>query len=432
MSFENLGLETDLQKNVTSLGYTEATPIQQEAIPLILDRKDVLARAQTGTGKTAAFALPILQLLENSPTPDRRFPRALVIAPTRELTQQVAQAFQTYGRGIPLKVGAVYGGVGISAQIDLLKRGVDILCATPGRLLDLFNQEQVRLANVEILVLDEADRMLDMGFIDDIQTIIAALPTRRQSLLFSATYTKPVMHLAAKILYRPEHIKITPGNDAVATVNQIMYRMNGAAKRGVLRHLIVQGQWSRVLIFTRTRFSASRLCQYLNEVNIPAAALHGNRSQAARDTALAAFKRGDTRVLVATDVAARGIHIDDVSHVVNFELPQVPEDYVHRIGRTGRAGSGGHAISLVCPEEKTQLKQIERVMHMPIPRGELKGAKGETVSPDSFIDLPSPGGRGARHRPSQKQHTHASQSRYQGAKSRKTAKHSPPATRKKK
>ncbi|MBN2531076.1 MAG: DEAD/DEAH box helicase [Deltaproteobacteria bacterium] len=386
MSFENLGLTVDLQKNVNATGYVEATPVQVAAIPLILENKDVLVRAQTGTGKTAAFALPILQLLEHRDTADRRFPRALVLTPTRELTQQVAKSFTTYGSGIPLKCTAVFGGVGMSAQIDALNRGVDVLVATPGRLLDLMHNNHARLGNVEILVLDEADRMLDMGFIEAITEIVAAVPKKRQSLLFSATYAKAVMNLANQILYRPERVEISSRNEAATLVQQRVYRMNARAKRGVLRHLIQQDHWSKILIFTRTKFGANRLGEYLNQMGITTEVLHGNRSQSSRDKALAAFKSGDIAALVATDVAARGLDITDISHVVNFELPQAPEDYVHRIGRTGRAGNPGDAISLVAPEEKRQLKQIERIMGQYIPVGELKGAKGETISPEQFMD----------------------------------------------
>ena len=400
MSFDDFGLDAVILNNIAQSEYRVATPVQQQTIPLVLAQKDVLVRAQTGTGKTAAFALPLMQLLAHHHTNDRRHPRALVITPTRELAQQVLQSFQSYGKGMPLKYAAVYGGVGTSAQVDSLNRGVDILVATPGRLLDLHGQSRVRLDNVEVLVLDEADRMLDMGFIDDIRRIVESVPKKRQSLLFSATYARSVMGLAGSILYRPERVDVAPRNDTVESVRQVVYRMEASAKRGVLRHLIQQGGWTKVLVFTRTKFATNRLAEYLNKYGIGAAVLHGNKSQAARDKALDAFKQGDAAVLVATDVAARGLDISDISHVVNFELPQVPEDYIHRVGRTGRAGNSGDAISLVAPEEKAQLKQIERVMHRHIPLGELKGEKGETISPNTFCDDGSSGGeKGAgRHR----------------------------------
>ncbi|MBN2341103.1 MAG: DEAD/DEAH box helicase [Deltaproteobacteria bacterium] len=390
MSFQNLGLHAELLQTLQNKGYKEATPIQAQAIPPILEGNDVLGRAQTGTGKTAAFALPILQILENSRTHDRRHPRALIVTPTRELAIQVAEAFKEYGKGIPLKTAVVYGGVGMNPQIDKLSRGVDILIATPGRLLDLYNRENVYLKNVEILVLDEADRMLDMGFIDDIRKIVAAVPKKRQSLLFSATYAKPIMNLAQKLLYRPVRVEVTTRNETAQTVKQVVYKMNAKAKRGVLRHLIATGNWKKVLVFTRTKYGANRLADYLNKRNVPAIAIHGNKSQNARNTALDAFKKGDVVALVATDVAARGLDVNDISHVVNYELPQVAEDYVHRIGRTGRAGAEGDAVSLVSPDEKSQLKQIENLTRQRIPVWELKGPKGETISPEQFVDTGEP------------------------------------------
>lgn len=391
MSFENLGLSADLLKTISNKGYTKATPIQEQAIPCVLEGHDVLGRAQTGTGKTAAFALPILQLLSQRNDGDRRFPRSLIVTPTRELAQQVAESFTLYGQSISLKYAVLYGGVGMNPQINTLKRGIDVLIATPGRLLDLYNQGFVRLDKVEILVLDEADRMLDMGFIDDIRKIVAAVPKKRQSLLFSATYAKPIMNLAQKLLYKPVHVEVTTQNETARTITQVIYKMNSKAKRGVLKHLIEQGGWNKVLVFTRTKYGANRLSDYLNKRGITAAAIHGNKSQNARNAALDAFKKSDIIALVATDVAARGLDVNDISHVVNYELPQVAEDYVHRIGRTGRAGNKGDAISLIAPDEKTQLKQIERLTKQHLEVAELKGDNGETISPDTFMPTSNEG-----------------------------------------
>lgn len=414
MSFTQLGLAANLLETIEKKGYSQATPIQEQAIPIILEGNDILGKAQTGTGKTAAFALPIIQLLAERSSEDRRFPRSLIITPTRELAQQVAQSFETYGSNSSLKYAVLYGGVGLNPQIDKLKRGVDILVATPGRLLDLYRQNHVVLSNVEILVLDEADRMLDMGFIDDIRQIVQAVPRKRQSLLFSATYGRAILNLAQKFLYKPVHVEIASKTEAAQTVSQIIYKTNSKAKRGVVHHLICQGKWHRVLIFTRTKYGANRLADYLGKHQVPAAAIHGNKSQNARNNALNAFKTGQIVALVATDVAARGLDINDISHVVNFELPQVAEDYVHRIGRTGRAGSTGAAISLISPEEKSQLKQIERFTRQRIPTGELKGEKGETISPDTFIVESAMGPRRTSNKPFTSRPKRSSSQRSQG------------------
>ncbi len=372
MNFNELGLQAELLRAVSAEGYTTPTPVQARTIPVVLKGRDVLAGAQTGTGKTAAFTLPMLQLLDESG--DRgRFPRALVLTPTRELAAQVAESIRTYGRHMPLRSTVVFGGVGINPQIDTLRRGVDVLVATPGRLLDHASQRTVNLSKVEILVLDEADRMLDMGFVHDIKRILKLLPAKRQNLLFSATYSDEIRALADGFLHEPEMIEVARRNTAAETVTQVVHPVAHARKRELLSHLIREGDWKRVLIFTRTKHGANRLAGQLLKDGVSATAIHGNKSQAARTKALADFKRGALRTLVATDIAARGLDIDRLPHVVNFELPNVAEDYVHRIGRTGRAGAEGVAISLVCREEQYLLKNIRRVLRHDIPVKRIEG-----------------------------------------------------------
>jgi len=354
MSFETLGLSAGLLRAIGEQGYTEPTPIQRKAIPIILGGKDVMAGAQTGTGKTAGFTLPLLQLLSKNPIKTGRRPvRALVLTPTRELAAQVGESVNTYGRHLPLKSAVVFGGVKINPQIDKLRRGVDILVATPGRLLDHAGQKTVDLSQVEILVLDEADRMLDMGFIHDIRKVIALMPANhsRQNLLFSATFSGEIKTLARRLLNNPEHIEVARRNATAEGIKQVVHPVDKLRKRELLSHLIGSQNWRQVLVFTRTKHGANRLAEQLGKDGLNAAAIHGNKSQGARTRALAGFKKGDVRILVATDIAARGLDIDQLPHVVNFELPNVPEDYVHRIGRTGRAGNEGEAVSLVCVDE---------------------------------------------------------------------------------
>ncbi|WP_428607073.1 ATP-dependent RNA helicase RhlE [Sedimenticola sp.] len=374
MSFDSLGLSAELLRAVSEQGYTEPTPVQRQAIPVVLEGKDILAGAQTGTGKTAGFTLPLLQLLsQHCQGKGRRPIRALVLTPTRELAAQVAESVETYGRHLPLKSTVVFGGVKINPQIEKLRHGVDILVATPGRLLDHAQQKTLDLSHVEILVLDEADRMLDMGFIHDIRKVLAMLPANRQNLLFSATYSNEIKTLADKLLNAPVLIEVARRNTAAETVEQRVYPVDRERKRELLSFLIGSRNWRQVLVFTRTKHGANRLAQQLEKDGLSAAAIHGNKSQGARTRALAGFKQGDIRVLVATDIAARGLDIDQLPHVVNFELPNVPEDYVHRIGRTGRAGNEGEAISLVCVDEHRLLRDIERVLNRDLPREVLSG-----------------------------------------------------------
>jgi ATP-dependent RNA helicase RhlE len=361
MSFNSLGLSAELLRAVAAQGYEHPTPIQAQAIPAVLAGRDVLAGAQTGTGKTAAFTLPMLQQLAAQRS-RRRLPRALVLTPTRELAAQVAQSVRDYGQNLPLRAMQIFGGVGMGPQVEQLRRGVDIVVATPGRLLDHAGQGSIDLSAVELLVLDEADRMLDMGFIHDIRRILRLLPNQRQNLLFSATYSREIEQLANGLLRDPERIAVAPRNTAAETVNQLVHPVARTQKRALLSRLIHSGGWSQVLIFTRTKHGANRLAQQLEQDGITAAAIHGNKSQGARTRALAGFKDGDVRALVATDIAARGLDIDRLPHVVNFDLPQVPEDYVHRIGRTGRAGADGTAVSLVAPDERPLLTAIERML----------------------------------------------------------------------
>jgi ATP-dependent RNA helicase RhlE len=362
MTFSDLGLRAELLSAVEAQGYTTPTPIQLKAIPAVLQGGDLLASAQTGTGKTAGFTLPMLQRLAGGPRPAKRQVRALVLTPTRELAAQVGQSVADYGRHLTLRSHVIFGGVGQQPQVDAIRPGLDVLVATPGRLLDLQQQKHVDLSRVEILVLDEADRMLDMGFIHDIKKILRVLPDKRQNLLFSATFSNEIQQLAGKLLDDPAMIEVARRNTTAELVDQAVYRVDREKKRDLLAHLITAHDWHQVLVFTRTKHGANRLAEQLSKQDIPAMAIHGNKSQSARTKALAAFKDGNLQVLVATDIAARGLDISELPHVVNFELPNVAEDYVHRIGRTGRAGSEGQAVSLVCVDEDGLLKGIERLI----------------------------------------------------------------------
>ena len=348
MSFSDLGLAPELSRAVAESGYVSPTPIQAQAIPAVLAGRDVLAGAQTGTGKTAAFVLPILQKLGSAKS---RAPRALVLTPTRELAAQVAESARTYGRHVDLRTEVVFGGVSINPQIGALRRGCDLLVATPGRLLDLAEQNALDLREVSVFVLDEADRMLDMGFIPAIRRVIRLLPARRQNLMFSATYSDEIRELANRILREPAEIEVAPRNATADRVEQAAYRVSKEDKRHLLAHLIQEGDWHQVLVFTRTKHGANRLAQQLEGAGITTAAIHGNKSQGARVKALSDFKANKVTALVATEVAARGLDIKELPHVVNYELPNVPQDYVHRIGRTARAGGAGCAVSLVAPDE---------------------------------------------------------------------------------
>jgi ATP-dependent RNA helicase RhlE len=377
MSFANLGLTEALVRAVADQGYTTPTPIQAQAIPAVLAGNDLFAGAQTGTGKTAGFVLPMLQLLtataDGAQHTARRGPRALIIAPTRELAAQVEASVRTYGKHLKLSSIALYGGVGFGPQAARLKRGVDIVVATPGRLLDHQQQRNLYLGNVEIFVLDEADRMLDMGFIPDVRRIIALLPKQRQTLLFSATFSEDIRKLAGSFLTDPKTIQATPQNSTVNTITQRVHPVDRERKAELLAYLIGRHRWQQVLVFTRTKHGADKLTHSLERDGIAAVALHGNKSQGARTKALADFKKGGVQVMVATDIAARGIDIDQLPHVVNYDLPNVPEDYIHRIGRTGRAGADGEAISLVCVDEHIFLRDIERLIKRPIEKLAIEG-----------------------------------------------------------
>ena len=386
MSFESLGLTTEILRAVSEKGYTTPTPIQQQAIPLILEGRDIMGGAQTGTGKTAGFTLPLLHRLLSLTTPNkgRRPLRALVLTPTRELAAQVAESVQTYGRYLPLKSTVVFGGVSINPQKLKLIKGVDILVATPGRLLDHVGQRSVDLSKVDILVLDEADRMLDMGFIRDIRKILDLLPKKKQTLLFSATFSDEIKKLANDLLHSPALIEVARHNTASERVSQVVHPVDKKRKRELLSQLIGTNNWKQVLVFTRTKHGANKLSEQLNTDGITSAAIHGNKSQGARTKALADFKSAKVRVLVATDIAARGLDIDQLPHVVNFELPNVAEDYVHRIGRTGRAGNEGEAMSLVCVDELKLLQDIERLIKREIPKVIIDG-----YTPDPTIKAES-------------------------------------------
>jgi ATP-dependent RNA helicase RhlE len=361
-TFTDLGLAPEILRAINDHGYITPTPIQLQAIPAVLTGNDLLAGAQTGTGKTAGFTLPLLQrLLSTPPTSTNRRPiRALILTPTRELAAQVEESVRTYGKYLPLTSGVIFGGVGINPQIKLLKTGVDILVATPGRLLDHIGQGTIDLSQIQILVLDEADRMLDMGFIRDIKKILALLPPKRQNLLFSATFSNEIKELADRLLNSPTMIEAARRNSTVEVISQKIHPVDRDRKHPLLAHLIKTLAWTQVLVFTRTKHGANKLVEQLGKADIQGMAIHGNKSQSARTKALAEFKDGSLQVLVATDIAARGIDIDQLPHVVNYDLPNVPEDYVHRIGRTGRAGAGGEAISLVCVDELKLLADIEK------------------------------------------------------------------------
>lgn len=390
MTFRNLGLSTDLLRAVADSGYTEPTPIQKQAIPAVLQGQDVFASAQTGTGKTAGFTLPLLQLLNTTnPNKVHRTPRALILTPTRELADQVNDSVKTYGKYLSLRSAVVYGGVGIKAQIQTLRRGVDILVATPGRLLDHVGQKTVDLSQVEILVMDECDRMLDMGFIRDIRRILAILPPSRQTLMFSATFSKPIQQLASTLLKSPTQIEVAPRNTAAQQVEQVVHPVDRDRKRELLSYMIGFHNWKQVLVFTRTKHGANRLAEQLAKDGLKSTAIHGNKSQAARTRALQDFKQGKVRVLVATDVASRGLDIDQLPHVVNYELPNVPEDYVHRIGRTGRAGNEGRAVSLVCGDEYPFLKDIERLLNQTLAKEVIPGYEPTSKSQPG-ADQPKP------------------------------------------
>ncbi|WP_333500144.1 MULTISPECIES: ATP-dependent RNA helicase RhlE [Kluyvera] len=375
MSFDSLGLNPDILRAVAEQGYQEPTPIQQQAIPAVLQGRDLMASAQTGTGKTAGFTLPLLQLLVSREphVKGRRPVRALILTPTRELAAQIGENVREYSRYLNIRSLVVFGGVSINPQMMKLRGGVDVLVATPGRLLDLEHQNAVKLDQIEILVLDEADRMLDMGFIHDIRRVLTKLPAKRQNLLFSATFSDDIKSLAEKLLTNPLEIEVARRNTASEQVTQHVHMVDKKRKRELLSQMIGQGNWQQVLVFTRTKHGANHLAEQLNKDGIRSAAIHGNKSQGARTRALADFKSGDIRVLVATDIAARGLDIEELPHVVNYELPNVPEDYVHRIGRTGRAAATGEALSLVCVDELKLLRDIERLLKKEIPRIALDG-----------------------------------------------------------
>ena len=388
MNFEELNLAPAIVQAVREQGYETPTPIQAQAIPAVLAGQDLLAGAQTGTGKTAAFTLPVLHLLSQREAGKNRFGgkaiRALVLTPTRELAAQVEESVRDYGKHLQLNSAVIFGGVGMNPQIDRIKRGVDILVATPGRLLDLQGQGHLDLSTVEILILDEADRMLDMGFIHDVKKVLALLPQDKQSLLFSATFSDEIRDLANGLLKNPQSIQVTPRNTTVQRITQVIHPVGRGKKKEVLLHIIQQHNWSQVLVFTRTKFGANNVADYLTKNGVKAMALHGNKSQSARTQALAGFKSGDIRALVATDIAARGIDIEELPHVVNYEIPNIPEDYVHRIGRTGRAGNSGEAVNLVCMDEEGFMMEIERFTKQEIPVQVLEGfgpEPGEIAEP---------------------------------------------------
>lgn len=387
MTFEELNLAPAIVQAVHEQGYTTPTPIQEQAIPAVLAGHDLLAGAQTGTGKTAAFSLPILHRLTQGGTQKPAGGiRALILSPTRELAAQIEDNLRCYAQHLPVKSTVIFGGVGMKPQIDRIRKGIDILVATPGRLLDLQQQGLLDLSNVEVLVLDEADRMLDMGFIHDVKKILALVPKDKQSLLFSATFSDDIRELAGTLLKNPQSIQVTPRNTTVQRITQIIHPVGRRKKKEALLHIIQEHNWSQVLVFTRTKFGANHVAEYLTKHGVTAMALHGNKSQSARTQALAGFKTGELRALVATDIAARGIDIDELPHVVNYEIPNVPEDYVHRIGRTGRAGREGHAVSLVCLDEEGFMMEIERFTKQEIPVqvlpdfGPEEGEKAEPIA----------------------------------------------------
>jgi ATP-dependent RNA helicase RhlE len=373
MSFNSLGLSDALLKAISKKGYTTPSPIQQKAIPPILEGKDVLASAQTGTGKTAGFTLPILQLLSQGQHLRQRPIRALILTPTRELAAQILANIKEYSEFLDMRSAVIFGGVNQNPQVSQLRQGVDILVATPGRLIDLQNQGLISLSKVEILVLDEADRMLDMGFLRDIERILKVLPSKRQNLLFSATFSKDIKKLAMGILHHPVQVEATPENTTVDAIIQKIYPVAKEKKTELIIKLITEGNWKQILVFTRTKQGANKLTEAMISAGIKAAAIHGNKGQGARTKALAGFKNGSLTALVATDIAARGLDIPLLPHVINFELPNIPEDYVHRIGRTGRAGASGEAISLFSPDETVFLRDIEKLVGLKLPKENIKG-----------------------------------------------------------
>ncbi len=404
MSFTQLGLSEAILRAIADHGYTSPTPIQAQAIPTVLTGNDLLAGAQTGTGKTAGFTLPVLHRLSNntavpSNNKSKRPIRALILTPTRELAAQVEESVRIYGKYLPLTSAVMFGGVSINPQIKLLQQGVDILVATPGRLLDHMQQGTVNLDQIEILVLDEADRMLDMGFIRDIRKILAALPKKRQNLLFSATFSDEIKALANGLLNNPATIEVARRNSTVEIIVQKIHPVDRDRKHPMLSHLIKTKQWSQVLVFTRTKHGANKLVEQLARDSIGAIAIHGNKSQTARTKALTEFKNGTLQVLVATDIAARGIDIDQLPHVVNYDLPNVPEDYVHRIGRTGRAGANGEAVSLVCVDEHEMLKNIEKLIKQSLPKEIIPGFEPDPHARAQPIQLRSGNGHHRNPRP---------------------------------
>ena len=401
MKFVDLGLLPALTKAVLETGYETPTAIQAQAIPLVMQGADLLAGAQTGTGKTAAFALPMLHRLATGPSVTNRFGRpgvrALVLTPTRELAAQVEESINSYKKYLQLSSIAIFGGVGMNPQIDRLRRGVDIVVATPGRLLDLVQQKAIDLSTVQVLILDEADRMLDMGFIHDMKKIFALVPKTRQTLLFSATFSDEIRHLAQGLLNNPQSVQVTPSNTTVQRISQVWHLVGRGKKKALLAHIIESKNWSQVLVFTRTKFGANSVAEFLEKNGISAMALHGNKSQSARTQALRGFKSGEVRALVATDIAARGIDIEELPHVVNYEIPNVSEDYVHRIGRTGRAGREGHAVNLVSLDEEGFLLAIEKFTHQEIPQidmPEYAPEPGEHAEPIAMGRQTIWGGRG--------------------------------------
>ncbi len=391
MSFTNLGLSEPLLKAIKDQGYDTPTPIQLQAIPTVIEGKDVLAAAQTGTGKTAGFTLPLLERLSQThPKMQKKQIRVLVLTPTRELAAQVAESIKTYGKYVPYTSTVIFGGVGINPQLATIRKGVDIVIATPGRLLDIAGQKGIDFSVLECLVLDEADRMLDMGFIHDIKKLMKLMPQQKQTLLFSATFSNDIKKLASGLLKDPVLIEVAKENTTADQISQVVHYVDKARKRELLSQLIKTKDWRQVLVFTRTKHGANKLTKQLEEYGISAAAIHGNKSQGARTKALASFKANEIRVLVATDIAARGIDIDQLPHVVNYELPNVPEDYVHRIGRTGRAGQSGEAISLVCIDEHKLLFDIEKFI-----KSDIKKVHIEAFAPDPNIKAePIQNGRG--------------------------------------
>ena len=417
-SFEALGLSEALVRAVTELGYTTPTAIQQQAIPAVLSGGDLLAGAQTGTGKTAGFVLPILQRLAMQPAPvgkSRKPVRVLILVPTRELAAQVEESVREYGKHSTASVCVVYGGVSINPQISALRRGVDIVVATPGRLLDHVGQRTIDLSQVEVLVLDEADRMLDMGFLPDMKRVFALLPKSRQTLLFSATFSDEIRTLAGTLLRNPAMVQAAPRNSTVDLTTQKIWLVDRGRKSELLAHMITTNQWFQLLIFTRTKHGANRLAEFLNKHGVTALAIHGNKSQGARTRALTEFKSGALQALVATDIAARGLDIEQLPHVVNFDLPHVPEDYVHRIGRTGRAGATGEAISLVCADDKPLLADIEKLIRRQVPREIIAGfepnpnERAEPIVRGRAQGKPDHASRGRPQRPAARRDSHGQQ-----------------------